>query len=197
MIDRWGSIIYLGGTCVRAHSELCPAEADVDWRAGRGRSRYEKEHAYEYLTATGPACDLPGREGAALVMRSSFGSRYCAADSALRRLGADSRTSGGERRVVRVPTPILSGPPDRDVSYLVPTGRADSFVNLNPDARHAGLESRVFDSAFTRLFFFEELPGFRLVFRSPKATVKIFEYVGAGAPADPPSRANAPSGGRP
>ena len=54
----------------------------------------------------------------------------------------------------------------------------DQLINVNPDLSVYGLESGLVDSNFVKLFFFEELPGFKLVYRSPNNLVKIFEYEG-------------------
>ncbi|MEM0475846.1 MAG: hypothetical protein QW343_03560, partial [Candidatus Norongarragalinales archaeon] len=66
---------------------------------------------------------------------------------------------------------------DANTSYLFPIAQ-NQFVNVNPDLSYAGLDNRVFYSEFTRLFFFEFLPGFELAYRSPRGQVKIFKYVG-------------------
>jgi hypothetical protein len=64
---------------------------------------------------------------------------------------------------------------DPDTSYLMPIAQ-NKFINLNPYL--PGFNSTVFYSAFTRLFFFENYPGFKLLYKSPNGIVKIFEYTG-------------------
>ena len=63
---------------------------------------------------------------------------------------------------------------DENVSYLIPLSQSN-FVNVNPDFRLVGKESKVLNAAFTRLYVLENLPGFKLVYRSPSGEVKIFE----------------------
>jgi hypothetical protein len=180
VIAIWHDLTFLAGSCSRADSELCPAVPEIDWHAGMGRSRYEREHAYEYLSEVGLACNLPVRAEAGIVMQSRSGTRYCVAGTAMRRMGAGA--GGAERRLGRL-TPIPTGLPERDASGLLDTPKTWTVMNVYPDAGDVGHESRAFDAAFTRLFFFEDLPGFRLVFRSPRGSVKIFEHVPTDAPA--------------
>ncbi|MFH0922669.1 MAG: hypothetical protein V1811_01270, partial [Candidatus Micrarchaeota archaeon] len=62
--------------------------------------------------------------------------------------------------------------------YLFPLSQTE-ILNVNPDLTLIGLDSNLINSAFVRLFFFEKLEGFNLVYSSPNGQVKIFEYVGA------------------
>lgn len=194
LIGKWGALVFLSGTCSDKESPLCPPTPEIDWRAGASQSKYEAEHYYEYLTVANENCPSSASAIPLPVLKSSLGPTYCADNDFLYLLTANGLDPNYKRRFVLAQTPSTIENPDANVSYLVPIGQG-TFLNLNPELSFAGVKSNIFNSAFTRLFFFEKLPGFKLAFRSPSGSVRIFEYLGPGvvAPTPVPSPTPTPS----
>ncbi|MDP2717678.1 MAG: hypothetical protein Q8P02_02960, partial [Candidatus Micrarchaeota archaeon] len=111
------------------------------------------------------------------MAQSSFGARYCVTQDNLLVLNPQS----GQLTNVSIPYKIAGRDEitqlEPDTAYLFPTGQ-NAFVNVNPRLDVFGLNNQVINAAFTRLYFFETLPGFELVHRTPNSQVKIFKYTG-------------------
>ena len=115
------------------------------------------------------------------MIQSGYGAFYCADNDYLYLLTNKGLDPNYKRKFVLTAQPESVKNLDENVSYLIPIGRG-TLLNINPDLSYiSGMQNKVFFSAFTRFFFFEQVPGFRLVFRSPSGTVKIFEYLGENA----------------
>jgi hypothetical protein len=173
LVGKWGALVFLSGSCDAKKSPVCPQTAEIDWRAGPGSSKYEAEHYYEYLTVVGQ-CPLTASPVALPALQSSFGATYCAGKNELfllTRNGLDEKY----RRAFKIAGVDAVTELDANTSYLFPIAQ-NQFINANPDLSYGGLDNRVFYAAFTRLFFFQNLPGFKLVYSSPRGQVKIFEY---------------------
>ena len=171
LIQKWGALVYLSGTCTPEMSSLCPPAYITDWKAGAGKSQYEAEHYFEYLQLNGQcptAVPMP-------ALQSSFGMTYCAGQNELTLLGRGGELVSGYRRPYVVMQDLSSAQViDENTSYLFPYAQ-NTFVNPNPDLSPAGLNSTLINSVFVRLYLFENLPGFKLAYRSPHGEVKIFE----------------------
>lgn len=171
LIQKWGALVYLSGTCTPEQSSLCPPRYITDWQQGAGQSKYEAEHYFEYLQVSGQCpTSVP-----MTALKSSFGATYCAGKDSLVPLGR-----GGElqtqfsRKFVLVQDPTEVKQIDENTSYLFPYAQ-DTFVNPNPDLSYAGMNSTLIKSVYVQLYLFEKLPGFKLDYRSPTGEVKIFE----------------------
>ena len=171
LIQKWGALVYLSGTCTPEMSPLCPPAYITDWKEGAGKSRYEAEHYFEYLQLNGQcptAVPMP-------ALQSSFGMTYCAGQNELTLLGRGGELVSGYRRPYVVVQDLSATQEiDENTSYLFPYAQ-NTFVNANPDLSPAGLNSTLINSVFVRLYLFENLPGFKLDYRSPNGEVKIFE----------------------
>ncbi|VVB68308.1 Dolichyl-phosphooligosaccharide-protein glycotransferase [Candidatus Norongarragalina meridionalis] len=181
LIQKWGALVFLSGSCDSSMSPVCPKTADIaDWKAGPGRSAYETEHSFEYLTIVGqcPSSVSPVQMAA---LQSSFGATYCAGKDEmilLTRTGLDANYSR-KFKIQGNENFIGLSQLDANVSYLFPYSETQ-FVNINPDLSPYGMKSGIADAAFVRLFFLESLPGFEKVYSSPNNLVKIYKYAGAG-----------------
>jgi asparagine N-glycosylation enzyme membrane subunit Stt3 len=186
LIGKWGALVFLSGTCSSNESPICPANPEIDWRAGPGKSKYEAEHYYEYITVVGN-CPLSASPVSLPALSSSFGGIYCAGKSELfllTRTGAlDEKYKRSYKIIGR--DEVDAAHLDANTSYLFAVGQ-NQFINANPDLSYGGLNNRVFYSAFTRLFFFETLPGFKLIHKTPNGQVKIFEYTGPQSESESP-----------
>jgi len=176
LVSKWGALVYLSGTCDSSISVVCPTEpAITDWEAGPGRSRYEAEHYFEFLDLVG-TCPVEGPSQMA-AYQSGFGSVYCLTSDSFLLLSNTGLVSGYQRPIALAQPGVTEF--DANTSYVVPSFFAENqLINVNPDLSVYGLESKAMQSAFTKLFFFEEFPGFKLVYRSPNSIVKVFEYQG-------------------
>ena len=192
LIGKWGALVFLSGTCSKQNSPTCPETPEIDWRGGTGQSNYEVSHYFEYLTVSQENCPTSASAIPMPLLKSSFGPSYCADNENLYLLTQNGLAPGFQRKFVVAQAPNTIENPDSNTSYLVPIGQG-TFLNLNPDLSFAGMNNTVFNSAFTRLFFFEKLPGFKLVFRSPNGAVRIFEYLGQGVTEPTPSPTPTPS----
>ncbi|MEW5955541.1 MAG: STT3 domain-containing protein [Candidatus Micrarchaeota archaeon] len=171
LIQKWGALVYLSGTCTPEMSSLCPPAYIENWREGAGKSRYEAEHYFEYLTLDGQcptAVPMP-------ALKSSFGMVYCAGQNELMLLGRGGELVADYRRPYVVVQDLATTQEiNENTSYLFPYAQ-NTFVNPNPDLSPAGYNNTLIKSVFVRLYLFENLPGFRLAYRSPHGEVKIFE----------------------
>ncbi len=175
LIGKWGALAYLSGTCNSEISMFCPAESAIsDWTQGPGKSQYEAEHYFEYLNLVG-TCPSSGLVEMP-AYQSSFGAVYCLTQDSFLLLSRNGIDSSYQRPIYgAIPGTIT----EENTSYLLASFYyQDQLINVNPDLTVYGLESNLVDSNFVKLFFFEELPGFKLVYRSPNNLVKVFEYEG-------------------
>ncbi|MDP3742316.1 MAG: hypothetical protein Q8R15_03310 [Candidatus Micrarchaeota archaeon] len=183
LLDKWGALVYLSGTCQktgysRNSTEViapnCPDNRGiVDWEKGTGADAYELEHYFERLSANGQCPFSPNM----LFMQGSFGSTYCVSQDQFIPLDRDGLRTDLSRGYVGV---NLADPKIEEIDlnkhYLIPLSQS-SFIDVNPDLRAAGRESKVLNATYTRLYVFENLPGFKLVYRSKNGEVKIFEKI--------------------
>ncbi len=172
LVGKWGALVFLSGSCDADLNRVCPEKAEIDWVEGPGKSKYEAEHYYEYLNYAG---NCPVASPVQIpAYQSSFGPAYCLTQDGLLLLGMNGLEENYSRAIYPAAPdqPVIGG----DAAYLVDIG-SDRFINVNPDLSMLGLENKVLDSAFTRFFFFEEVPGFKLAYESQNGMVKIFEYV--------------------
>lgn len=175
LVGKWGALAYLSGTCDSELSQFCSVEPAIsDWKQGPGKSQYEAEHYFEYLNLVG-TCPSSGLVELP-AYQSSFGAVYCLTQDSFLLLGRNGIEASYQRPIYgAVPGATVEG----NASYLTSSFYyRDQLINVNPDLSVYGLESDLVDSNFVKLFFFEELPGFKLVYRSPNNLVKVFEYEG-------------------
>ncbi len=176
LVGKWGALVFLSGTCNSNQSPVCPETPEIDWRAGPGSSKYEAEHYYEYLTVVGK-CPLTASPVQLDALQSGYGAVYCAGQQDLFLLKSDGTLDENYKRKYKIAGRDEITELSSDTSYLFAIAQSQ-FINVNPDLSYANLNNNVFNSAFTHFFFFENAPGFKLVYASPKGQVKIFEYVG-------------------
>jgi hypothetical protein len=198
LVQKWGALVFLSGTCSgdfnfknfgSRSANVCPDAADVDFTKGPGSSPYEVEHAFEFITDTGQNCPAALAPVPLRAYQSNLGVVYCASPTQYFVLTQKGLADGfarnfkvfGRDQVTDIRT---------DTSYWYPSPFGpNQWVNLNPDLSFANLQNKVLYSAFTRLYFLENMPGFNLAYRSPNGEVKIFEYTGrppAGTPGGSP-----------
>ncbi|MEM4255181.1 MAG: STT3 domain-containing protein [Candidatus Norongarragalinales archaeon] len=191
LIGKWGALVFLSGTCSKEQSPTCPETPEINWQSGSGQSQYEAEHHYEYLTVQSETCPNFASAVPLPMLKSSFGAVYCADNEFLYVLTQDGLLPSYKRKFIITNAPNTVEQLDESVSYLLPISQG-TFLNLNPDLSFGNINNTVFRSAFTRLFFFEKLPGFKLAFRSPNGAVKIFEYLGPGVVEPTPTPSPSP-----
>ena len=175
LVSKWGALVFLSCSCDASLSPVCPQHWESDPCTAPGQTKCEAEHYYEYLDVIGE-CPPALTPIALPAIGSSFGATYCAGQNELflaTRQGLDSKYK--RKYVILGASEVDVNNLDPTVSYLMPIAQ-NKFINLNPYL--PGFNNRVFYSAFTRLFFFETYPGFKLVYKSPNGIVKIFEYTG-------------------
>lgn len=180
LVSKWGALVFLSGSCDKSLSPVCPEKPEIDFREGPGKSKYEAEHYYEYLSVVGQ-CPLSVSPVPLPALSSNFGATYCFGKDEYFVLTREGLAPEFKRRYKIVGRDEIREL-EQNVSYLFTSGE-NTFINVNPDLSYGGLKNNVFNAAFTQLFFFEQLPGFKLVHRSPNGMVKIFEYVGSPASA--------------
>ena len=192
LIGKWPALVYLSG--VYNNCEDQPGKGWVcrngfDWKQRPGLEkcltrdrhwdpakittlcRYELEHVMEqlYVDNTG----MCSRPDAPMRLQSSFGTTFCVSTQT----GAMYHESSGKQ---------MAEP------KLVPIGEG-SFLNLKPDlswltdqfGQSANLTSKTWDSPYVQGYFYDNLPGFTLVYPTNHATgdfaaVKIFKLLGPG-----------------
>ena len=172
LIQKWGALVYLSGTCTPEQSPFCPTPYIENWKDGAGKSRYEAEHYFETLSLNG---ECPGVVKLP-ALQSNFGMVFCAGQDQLLLLGRGGEMTPDYNRPYKV---IQSredalAPIYANTSYLFPYSQ-NTFINANPDLSPAGLNNTLINSVFVRLYLFENLEGFKLAYRSPNGEVKIFE----------------------
>jgi asparagine N-glycosylation enzyme membrane subunit Stt3 len=171
LIGKWGALVFQSGVYNYEILNRTGKAAIQEWRQGPGKSLYETEHYFEYLSYEGQ-CPAFASPVPMPMLQSSFGATYCMAQNELLLL-----TRNGIDYSLKRPYKIMGGEQvseiDANTSYLFSMGQG-KFLNVNPDLRYASLESKLINSAYVHLYFFESLPGFELVYRSPQGLVKIF-----------------------
>ena len=183
LIQKWGALNFLSGSCSRyregtgdSESVTCPLKAQIeDWESGTGRSEYEFEHSFEYITLTQQPCPF----GQNLVLgQSNLGLPYCFSNTEMIPLDRNGLRTDLARtfKILNLKEQIDSI--DNHTAYLLPTG-ANQLALANPDFSILGKPNYAVNSVYARLYLFENLPGFKLVYRSPSGEVKIFEKVPA------------------
>lgn len=181
LLDKWGALVYLSGTCQKTSysdnsteviAPNCPDNRGiVDWQKGAGADVYEVEHYFERLSSNG---QCPFSQNM-LLLQGTFGSVYCVSQDQMipvDRSGLRTDLARGYQGV-NLAAPSIEEI-DTNKHYLIPVSQT-SFIDVNPDLRIAGRESKVINATYTRLYVFENLPGFKLVYRSKNGEVKIFE----------------------
>ncbi|NYZ77854.1 hypothetical protein H0N96_00425 [Candidatus Micrarchaeota archaeon] len=175
LISKWGALVFLSCSCDSSLSPVCPVKAETDACLSPGSSTCEAEHYDEYLDVIGE-CPPALTPVALPALGSSFGATYCAGQNELflaTRNGLDQTYK--RKYQILGNTQIDPNNLDPNTSYLIGMSQG-KFINVNPYL--PSFNNKVFYSAFTRLFFFETYPGFKLVYKSPNGIVKIFEYTG-------------------
>ncbi len=180
LIEKWGALVFLSGSCQRKlpgsdaiYALTCPAEPQItDWQSGAGGHPYELDHYFERLEVKG---ECPYARGMILI-QSNFGAVYCASQSELIPIDQSGLRTDFARvfEVIDIRKKVENIDPNKH--YLIPLSES-VLVDANPDLRIIGRESKVVNSTFVRLYVFENLPGFNLVYRSTNGEVKIFEKV--------------------
>lgn len=174
---KWGALVFLSGVCSSNEAPFCPEVPAIDWTKGTGSGTYEIEHYLEFLYPVGQ-CPSTISPLPIPMFQSSFSAPnqplyYCMGQNyyILAAKGVDFK-----RKYALAGRDSISSL-DENTSYLFQLTEK-TYVNVNPDISFGGLKNRVFHSTFMRFFFFESVPGFKLVYRSPNGQVKIFEYTG-------------------
>ncbi|MBI4361425.1 hypothetical protein HY572_06685 [Candidatus Micrarchaeota archaeon] len=175
LVGKWGALVYLSGTCQQSDVAFCPKAPDVNLSNSPGQSKYETEHYFETLAVVGN-CPASLTGVPVPAMQSSFGLVYCVTQNELLLVTNDGQLSGTARSYKLVGRDNITQLSENE-SYLFAIGE-NQFINVNPDLEPFNMKSNVFNAAFTRLYFFESLPGFELAYRSPNSQVKIFKYTG-------------------
>ena len=182
LINKWGALVFLSGSCEKSafqgipgYPDICPETAGIpDWRKGAGRSLYETDHSFEILSVAGN-CPQSVSPIALPALRSNFGAVYCLTETEMILL-----TQSGLNSSLKRPYKVIGRDEIKEVdpntTYLQPYQQQGTFVNPNPFLEPYGLKSNLINSAYVRLFFFNQLPGFNLIYTSPNSGVKIFEY---------------------
>lgn len=175
LVGKWGALVYLSGTCAKSNAPFCPDVPDVNLSVGPGQSTYETEHYFETLAVVGN-CPASLTGVPVPAMQSSLGLVYCVTQTELLLVDGNGQLTKFTRPYKVVGRDEITQLTDAE-SYLFPVGE-NQFINVNPYLEPFGMESQVLNSAFTQLYFFENLPGFELAYRSPGNQVKIFKYTG-------------------
>lgn len=179
LIGKWGALVFLSGSCSSKESPICPQTPPIDFRNGAGQSKYEAEHYFEYLQPSGQCPQAIAPVALPAYQSGLTGATYCLSQSHLLLL-TQKGLDASYRRVYKLVGRDDVDPSklDANTSYLFNFG--DTLVNTNPDISYAGLSNSALNASFTRLYFFESLPGVELAYRSPNAQVKVFKIVKGG-----------------
>ncbi|MBI5226935.1 hypothetical protein HY994_06935 [Candidatus Micrarchaeota archaeon] len=175
LIGKWGALVYLSGTCPGSEVPICPQKPDIDPKNSPGQNQYEVEHYFEYLSVAGN-CPAGVLGIQVPMLQSNLGARYCMTQTDMVYLTGQGQVSNVTRKYKLAGRDEITST-DKDTSYLFAVGQ-NQFVNINPYFEPFGLHNNVFDAAFTKMFFFDNYPGFKLAYRSPNSYVKVFEYTG-------------------
>jgi asparagine N-glycosylation enzyme membrane subunit Stt3 len=194
---KWSALVFLSGVCAKkmVPTEICPENPAIDWQTQAGRGTYDIEHYLEFLYPIGQ-CPANISPVPIPLLQSSFSSSgqplyYCVGQSDYILAAPGSNWKRAYKLVGRDSISYLDG----NTSYIFSLTEK-TLLNVNPDLSFAGLKNEVFHSQFMRLYFWEQLPGFELVYKSPGGQVKIFKYVGKTAeqpPAPTPTPTPSPS----
>ncbi len=178
LLDKWGALMFLSGSCQKYADNsttvsgiTCPnARQIVNWQNGAGRDPYELDYSFERMEIKG---QCPFSQGL-LLAQSSFGAVYCASDSQIIPVDKNGLRTDLARtyKVIDLRNPVAEV--NETTHYLIPVSQTE-FIDVNPDLRVIGRVSKAINSTYIRLYVFENLPGFKLAFRSPNGEVKIFE----------------------
>ncbi len=177
LIQKWGALVFLSGSCNKNMSQICPEIPDIaNWEQGPGKSKYEYQHYFEYIQTSNQFCPGDGftKEN---LFKSGFGIPYCFNQQAQTYSVPTSQGNLFERsytQLQNVPVGQEGSEPDYSKSIMVGYDQTQ-ILNLNPDLRSANMTSRLINSAFVRMFFFKKYPGVKLVYESPNRLIKIFE----------------------
>ncbi|MBI5036190.1 hypothetical protein HZC09_02505 [Candidatus Micrarchaeota archaeon] len=175
LVHKWGALVFLSGTCSSKESPVCPQTAAIPWEPGPGKSQYELEHYFEYLQVGGQ-CPASLSPVPLMLIQSGYGPIYCAGQDEYF-LATQSGLNTSYSRKYKILGRDQLASVSSEFSYLVPWSD-NKLLNLNPYLEPLGTKSSLLRSAFVRMFFFNEFPGFKLVHSSPNGLVKIFEYTG-------------------
>jgi len=180
LIGKWGALVFLSGTCSQNESSMCPVTPPVDVSQGPGKSKYEAEHYFEYMYANGQ-CPQGVSPVPLPAYRSQLtGATYCLSKSHLLLLTQSGVSEEYQRAYKLVGRDDIDPAAlDANTSYLFNGGQS-LLINVNPDLSYAGFGTNAFNAAFTRLFFFESLPGTKLEYRSQNGMVKVFSITKGG-----------------
>ncbi len=178
LIEKWGALVFLSGTCKKTADDsnvvrvaTCPDKRAIEnWQGGAGQSTYELDHYFENLNVQGECPFAPNM----VLVGSNLGTAYCLSQTEMVPLDRSGLRTDLARSFQAINLRERVENVSVDMNYLIPTSQ-QSFVNVNPDLRVAGRVSSLINSTFVRLYVFENLPGFKLAYRSPNGEVKIFE----------------------
>ncbi|MEK6842977.1 MAG: STT3 domain-containing protein [Candidatus Micrarchaeota archaeon] len=186
LVPKWGALVYLSGTFKGLSDDSrFDRTPFIPSTSSPGSSEYETEHYFEYVyqvltqqqdgTFKPTAC--PGIIQKQMLY-SSFGAAYCVdSQGKLYLLGQN-----GEQKPVNwspIPTGDTGVAPASLGNNLFYNQRY-TFINVNPDLNaitSGRLTSKLINSPFVNLFFYEKLEGFELAHKSPNGQVKIFKLV--------------------
>ncbi len=197
LVQKWGALVFLSGTCAHSQYATCPEKPEIDYKNGAGRSTYEAEHYFEFLTSSG-TCPAQLTGVALPAFKSSLTNAvYCFTDTEYLLLTSQGIDPNFKRKYKIIGRDTVDAARlEKDTAYLFGYTQGQ-FINVNPDLTYVGLNNTVIDSAFTRLFFFEYMPGMQLDHRSPSGEVKIFrilpEFISGSTIASSSNLASTPS----
>ncbi|MBI5635928.1 hypothetical protein HY993_03115 [Candidatus Micrarchaeota archaeon] len=177
LVQKWGALVFLSGSCSKEQSPLCEVEPEIPRTNYPGQSKYEAEHYFEMLTNQGNCPSTVAPFPMPALKSSLTGATYCLAKDQYFLLDPRTNTfieNYSRKFALAGRDPIDGNNLDNQTAYLFPYSQ-NQFINTNPDLTYVGIDSRVFYSAFTRLYFFEKLPGTTLAYRSARSEVKIFQ----------------------
>lgn len=181
LIQKWGALAYLAGTCTYNNTAAggislgCPDQLRItDWQAGPGQSIWEFLHYPEYLSVVGQCPLSPSM----YAVKSNFDSSsnpydYCMSQNELVPIVNNNLNLAGAKQLVLINLLIPIENLSNNTVYLLPIQQG-VFVNANPQLQSSYGSNEFFNSMFTRLYFFSNLPGFTLSYVSPHGEVKIF-----------------------
>ncbi|MFH1780302.1 MAG: STT3 domain-containing protein [Candidatus Micrarchaeota archaeon] len=166
LIFKWGALVFLSGSCDSQIAPNCPAVKGIpNWEVGPGQSTYELTHYFEFLQNVGE-CPSSVSPVQLPLLKSTLGPTYCITNEDLLLLNQD-----GTLKAIPLKVIVLGDTISNETAYV--TMFQNAILNVNPYLGE--LESKVIDAPFTRLFFFENLPGFSVEYVSPNGQVKIFK----------------------
>ncbi|MFH0713563.1 MAG: hypothetical protein V1722_03655, partial [Candidatus Micrarchaeota archaeon] len=178
LIEKWGALVFLSGTCQKTadnataiRAPFCPNERQIkDWQRGAGASEYELEHQFDRLTVKG---QCPFAQSMALL-QSSFGPTYCLSQDQIIPVDRSGLRTDLARGFKSIDLKSKIENVDLNTSYLISVSQ-NVLIDANPNLSLFGRNSSIVNAAYTRLYLFENLPGYKLVYSSPLGEVKIFE----------------------